>query len=87
VKKVTAVLLVYAILVIASSVFWVWHAVSKSRLTAGGNTGNVHLAASPDNRKQDAKMVMEKPTELPGGITEVVKADGQVNDIVKSNDL
>ena len=32
-------------------------------------------------------MVKDKATELTGGVKEDVKADGQANDIVKSNDL
>ena len=86
-KNVTAVLLVYAILVIASSILWVRYAVSKSRLTVGGNTGNVHRAADADKMKLNAKKVTDKATELTGGVTDCDKADGRVNDIVKSNDL
>jgi hypothetical protein len=37
--------------------------------------------------KQDAEMVKDKATELTGGVTDDVKADGQVNDNVTSNDL
>jgi hypothetical protein len=87
VKKVTTVLLLYAILVIASSVFWVWSAVSKSRLTAGGNSGNVRQAVAADKAKQVAEMATEQATELTGGVTEGVKADGQANDNVKSTGL
>ena len=36
--------------------------------------------------KQDAEMVKDKATELTGGVTDDVKADGQASDIVKSND-
>ena len=86
-KKVTAVLLVYTILVIASSVFWVWSAVAKSRPTAGSNNVNINLATDTDKMKQDAKLVTDKATELAGGVTDDDKADGQASDIVKSNDL
>ena len=75
-KRVTAVLMVYAILVIASSIFWVWFALSKSSLTAGSNTGNVKLATDPDKMKQDAELVNDKATELTGGVTEDAKAPG-----------
>jgi len=37
--------------------------------------------------KQDAEMVKDKATELTGGVTDDVKADGQANDNVKSNGL
>ena len=82
----TAVLLVYAILVIASSVFWGWCVVSKSRLTAGGNRDNGNVTAEAENMKHASKIVTEKATGT-GGVTDDVKADGQANDIVESNDL
>jgi hypothetical protein len=75
-KRVTAVLMVYAILVIASSVFWVWFALSQSSLPAGNNIGNVNRATDPDKMKPDAAMVMDKATELTGGVTEDAKARG-----------
>jgi hypothetical protein len=87
VKKVTTVLLLYAILVIASSVFWVWSAVSKSRLTEVSTTGNIRQASGADKTKQVAETATEQATELTGGGTEGVKADGQANDNVKSTDL
>ena len=86
-RKVTALLLVYAIIVIASSIFWVWFALSKPRLTAGSAKVNINLAADTDKMKPDAAMVTDKATELTGGVMEDVKADGQASDIVKSNDL
>ena len=76
-KKVTAVLLVYAILVIASSIFWVRYAVSKSRLTVRGNTGNIRLAAETDKMKKNVQTTTNNATELTGGVTEDVTADGQ----------
>ena len=72
-KRVTAMLMVYAILVIASSIFWVWFALSKSSLTAGDNTGNVKLATDPDNIKHDAEMAIDKATKKCSGITEDAK--------------
>ncbi len=86
VKKVTAMLLVYAIIVIASSVFWACYFVSKSRTTAGSSGTNISAAADVANGKQNSQMVM-KATELTGGVTDDVKADGQANDNVMSNDL
>jgi hypothetical protein len=87
VTKVTAVLIVYAIIVIASGSCWICFALSKSSLAAGSNTGNGNVAADADKTKQDADMVTDNATELTGGVTDGVKADGQVDDIVKSNDL
>jgi hypothetical protein len=75
-KRVTAVLTVYAILVIASSIFWVWFALSKSSLVARSNTGNVKLATDPDKMKQDGELVNDKATELTGGVTGDAKAPG-----------
>ena len=69
--------MVYAILVIASSIFWVWSALSKSRLTAGNYRANINVATDSDKVKQDAEMVRDKATELTGGVTDDVKADGQ----------
>jgi hypothetical protein len=86
-KKVTAVLVVYAIIVIASSIFWVWCALSKPRLTAGSANVNINPAAVPGKMNQDAEMVTDKATELTGGVKEDVKGDGQASNIVKSNDL
>ena len=53
----------------------------------GGKTGNISLAAGTDKMKKNAEMTTNKATELTGGVTEGVKADGQANDIVKSNEL
>ena len=78
-KKVTAILIVYAIIVIASSSYWIWFALSKSRRTAGSNKVNINLATDPDKMKQDAQAVKDKATELTGGVKEDVKADGQTS--------
>ena len=86
-KKVTAVLILYAILVIASGSCWIWFALSKSSLNAESNTGNGNVAADADKTKLDAEIVTDNATELTGGVKDGVKADGQVDDIVKSNDL
>ena len=86
-KKVSAVLVVYAIIVIASCIGWMWFALSKSTLTAGSNTGNINAATDPDKMKQDAEAETGTATELIGGVTDDNTADGQANDIVKSNDL
>ena len=83
----TAVLLVYAIVVIASSIFWVRYAVTHFRLTVGGNTSNVRPATDTNRMKKNARMTTNNATELTDGVTDGDKADGQANDIVKSNDL
>ena len=86
-KKVTAVLALYAIIVIASCICWVWYALSKSSLTAGNSRGDINVSTDDYRTKKDANGVTDKATELTGGVTEGRQADGQANDIVKSNDL
>ena len=86
-KKLGAVLIVIAILVVGLGFYRGWFALSRPASDAGSNTVNINLATDPDKMKQDAEMVTDKATELTGGVTEDVKADGQASDIVKSNDL
>jgi hypothetical protein len=69
-KTVTAWLVVYAILVVASSIFWMWYALSKSSLTAGNNYGNIKSATDPEKFMRDAELVSDKATELTAGDTE-----------------
>jgi hypothetical protein len=87
VNKVSALLLLYAILVIASSIFWIRYAVSKSRLTVGGNTPDVSRATDANRLKKNARMTTNSATELTGGGNDDVTTDNQAIDIGKSNDL
>jgi hypothetical protein len=87
VKRLSAVLIAIAILVVAVGFYRGWFTVSRSAADAGSNTVNINLAADPDKMKQDAEMVKDKATELTGGVKDGVKADGQANDTVKLNDL
>jgi hypothetical protein len=86
-KKFGAVLIAIAIIVVGLGFYRGWFALSRPAANAGSNTVNINLAADPDKMKQDAEMVKDKATAVTGGATEGVKADGQANDIVKSNDL
>jgi hypothetical protein len=86
-KTLTAVLIAIAILVVGLGFYRGWFALSRPAPDAGSNKVNINLATDPDKMKQDVEMVRDKATELTGGVTEDVKADGQANDIVKSNDL
>lgn len=86
-RKLGAVLIVLAILMVGVGFYRGWFAVSSPAPDAGSNQVNVNLAADPDKMKQDAEMVKDKATELTGGVTDDVKADGQANDNVKSNEL
>jgi hypothetical protein len=85
-KRLSVVLLAIAILVVVVGFYRGWFAVSRSASDAGSNKVNINLAADPDKMKQDAETLKDKATELTGGVTDDVKADGQANDIVRSND-
>ncbi len=86
-KRLSVVLITLAILVVGLGFYRGWFALSRPAPDAGSNKVNINLATDPDKMKQDAEAVKDKATELTGGVTEDVKADGQANDIVKSNDL
>ena len=86
-KLLSAVLIAIAILVVGLGFYRGWFALSRPAPDAGSNKVNINLATDPDKMKQDAKIVTDKATELTGGVTDDVKADGQASDIVKSNDL
>ena len=85
-KRLGAVLAVLVILVVALGFYRGWFALSRPASDAGSNQVNINLAADPDKMKQDAQAVKDKATELTGGVTDDVKADGQANETVKSND-
>ena len=85
-KKLSAVLIVVAVLVVGLGFYRGWFALSRSA-TDAGSTVNINLATDTDKMKQDAALVKDKATGLTGGVTDDVKADGQQADIVKSNDL
>jgi len=87
VNKVSAVLLLYAILVIASSIFWVRYAVSKSRLTVGRNTPDVSRATDANRMKKNAGMTTNNATNPTDEVAQDNKAHSQANDIVQPNDL
>ena len=76
-RRLSAVLVVIAILVVGLGFYRGWFAVSRSVPDDGSNKVNINLAADPDKMKQDAAMVKDKATGLTGGVTEDVKADGQ----------
>ena len=82
-----AVLLLLVLLVIGLAFYQGWFAFSSPAPEAGSNEVNINLATDPDKMKHDAQMVSDKATELTGGVRDDVKADGQADDIVKSNDL
>jgi hypothetical protein len=63
-EKVSTALLVYAILVVASCVFWVWHAARKPRPSTGANNGNFQAAADGDNRNIKTEDVTKRTTPV-----------------------
>jgi hypothetical protein len=85
-RRLSAVLVVIAIVVIGLGFHRGWFALSRPASDAGSNKVNINLAADPEKMKQDAAIVKDKATGLTGGVTDDVKADGQASDIVKSND-
>jgi hypothetical protein len=76
-RKLAAVLFAISILVVGLGFYRGWFALSSSTPAAGSNKVNINLATDPDKMKQDAQMVSDKATELTGGVTDGVKADGQ----------
>ena len=83
-KRLSAVLILTAILVVSLGFYRGWFALSRPAADAGSNKININIAANPDKMKQDAKLVTDKATELTGGARRDIKADGQANDTVKS---
>jgi hypothetical protein len=86
-KKLTVVLIAIAIVIVGLGFYRSWFALSRPAPDAGSNKVNINLATDPDKMKQDAQAVKDKATELTGGVTDDVKADGQANDTVKSTGL
>ena len=86
-KRLVTVLFAISILVVGLGFYRGWFALSRSAPEAGSNKVNINLATDPDKMKQDAEIVKDKATELTSGVRDGDTADGQANDIVKSNDL
>jgi len=85
-KKLRTVLIVLVVLIFGLGFYRGWFVLSNPAPGVGSNIVNINLAADPDKMKGDAEIVRHQATELTGGVTDDVKADGQANDIVKSND-
>jgi hypothetical protein len=83
-KRLSAVLILIAILVVGLGFYRGWFALSRPAVDAGSNKININIAANPDKMKQDAKVVTDKATELTGRTKKDIKADNQANDVVKS---
>jgi hypothetical protein len=77
--KALRVFIVISILVVGLGFYRGWFALSRPAPDAGSNKANINLATDQDKMKQDAKLVTDKATELTGGVTDDVKADGQAH--------
>lgn len=84
-KTFGVALVTIALLVVGLGFYRGWFALSRPVTDAASNKVNINLATDPDKMKQDVRVVTDKATELTGGVTDDVKADGQASDIVKSN--
>jgi len=84
-KTIRAVLIITLILVVGLGFYRGWFALSRPAPEAGSSTVNINLATDTDKMKQDVHAMKDTATELTGGVTDDVKADGQANDNVKSN--
>ena len=85
-RRLSAVLVVIAILVVGLGFYRGWFALSRPAPEAGSGTVNINFATDKVKIQQDAQTVRDKATELTGGVSDDVRADGQTNDNVKSND-
>jgi hypothetical protein len=85
--KKLSTLIVISFLIVGLGFYRGWFALSRPAADSGSNKVNINLSADPEKMKQDAKMVTDKATALTGGVRKDTKADGQANDIVKSNKL
>ena len=86
-KSLRVVLIIASILVVGLGFYRGWFALSRPASETGSGTVNINLATDTVKMKQDVHAIKDKATELTGGVKDDVKADGQVNDNVKSNEL
>jgi hypothetical protein len=86
-RKLGAVLMLLAILVVGLGFYQGWFALSSPAPEPGSNKVNINLATDPDKMKQDVQTAKKNVTGLTDGVTEGGKVDGQASDTVKSNSL
>ena len=77
-------MIVMAIVVVGMGFYRGWFAFVPD---AGGTTVSIQIATDTDRMKQDIHAIEDKATELTGGVTENVKADGQADGNVKQNEF
>jgi hypothetical protein len=75
-KKLFAVLIVVAILVLGVGFYRGWFALSSPDSDKGSNKVNVNLTMDRDKMNADAEIVKEKAAELTGRVTEEANKPG-----------
>ena len=87
-KKLFAVVIVLALLVIGVGFYRGWFALSSPSADQGSNKVNVNLTVDRDKMQEDAQAVQNKTAELTGTATEEANgpADLKKDDEKKSND-
>ena len=86
-KKLFAVVIVLALLVIGVGFYRGWFALSSSSADQGSNKVNVNLTVDRDKIQEDAEAVQNKTAELTGTVTEEANGPGDLkkDDEKKSN--
>jgi hypothetical protein len=85
-KALSTGLLAIAIFVVGVGFFRLWFVLSSPASEARNERVKVNRTVDTDKAKQDAKVTTDKATGLTGGTTKEAKADGRVNDNLKSID-
>jgi hypothetical protein len=87
-KRLIAVVIVLALIVVGVGFYRGWFALSSSSADQGSNKVNVNLTVDRDKMQEDARAVQSKTAELTGTVTEEVKGPGDLkkDDEKKSND-
>jgi len=86
-KRLFAVVIVLALIVVGVGFYRGWFALSSSSADQGSNKVNVNLTVDPDKMKEDAEAVKGRTAELTGNVTEQATGSGdQAADKVKPLD-
>ena len=75
-KRLYAVVIVLALIVVGVGFYRGWFALSSSTAGQGNNKVNVNLTVDPDKMKEDAEAVKGRTAELTGNLTERAKGSG-----------
>ena len=71
-KRLYAVVIVLALIVVGVGFYRGWFALSSSTADQGNNKVNVNLTVDPDKMKEDAEAVQGRTAELTGQAKEAV---------------